>query len=420
MNSRHHTTADGQTTTPRADLVCLSHLRWDFVFQRPQHLMTRFASERRVFFFEEPIYDSQRPQLKIRRDGDVRVVVPHLPQAMQADAQSVHATLRDLVRGLQSEWRIDRPVCWYYTPMALNFARDLTPGAVVYDCMDELSAFKGAPPQLLTLEEELFDLADIVFTGGHSLHEAKRTKHPRVYPFPSSVDVAHFAKARGIDREPADQASIPHPRMGFFGVIDERMDLDLLHELAAAHPDCHLVMLGTVVKIDEDSLPKLPNIHYLGMKRYDELPAYLSGWEVALLPFAMNESTKYISPTKTPEYLAAGCYVVSTPVRDVVRPYGEQGMVAIGSNAPEFGDAIARALEGTDPEWRARVDKYLGQLSWDRTWADMRTLVEDALRRRATAERAETSRRVQLAFKDRRSVRRQTGPAAPSMGRADV
>lgn len=420
MNPPHYKTADGRTTTSLADLVCLSHLRWNFVFQRPQHLMTRFASERRVFFFEEPIFDAARPQLQLRRDGDVRVVVPHLPAAMQGDAQSTHDATRELLRGLCIEWRIDRPVCWYYTPMALNFARALTPAAVVYDCMDELSAFKGAPPELLTLEEELFELADVVFTGGHSLHEAKRTRHPRVYPFPSSVDVAHFAKARAVEQEPGDQASIPHPRIGFFGVIDERMDIALLGELAAAHPEWHLVMLGPVVKISEDSLPKLPNIHYLGMKQYEELPAYLSGWEVALLPFAMNESTKFISPTKTPEYLAAGCHVVSTPVRDVVRPYGEQRMVAIASTAAEFGDAIAGALAATDAEWRARVDKYLGQLSWDRTWADMRTLVEDALRRRATAARAETSRRVHLAFKDRRSARRPTGPAAPSMGRADV
>jgi UDP-galactopyranose mutase len=415
----HHNTADGRTTTTsRADLVCLSHLRWNFVFQRPQHLMTRFAAERRVFFFEEPVFGSPRlPQLQIRRDGDVRVVVPHLPESLQDAADD---TLRDLLHRMCAEWRIDRPVCWYYTPMALKFSRALPPGAVVYDCMDELSAFKGAPPELLTLEDELFDRADIVFTGGQSLQDAKRGRHPRVYPFPSSVDVAHFAKARRIKRDPDDQAAIPRPRMGFFGVIDERMDIHLLGELAALHPDWHLVMLGPVVKIAEESLPKLPNIHYLGLKKYEELPAYLSGWDVALLPFAMNESTKFISPTKTPEYLAAGCRVVSTPVRDVVRPYGDEGMVAIGGSAAEFGDAIASALGAPDPEWRARVDKYLSQLSWDRTWADMRTLVEDALRKRTRAAGAETSRRVHLAFKDRRSVPRSHGPAAPSMGRADV
>ena len=382
--------------------------------------MTRFASERRVFFFEEPMFDSQRAHVQVHRDGDVYVVAPHLAPAMEHDRRAANDSVRDLLHAFCAEWHVEQPICWYYTPVALNFSRGLQPRAVVYDCMDELSAFKNAPPELLTREDELFERADIVFTGGHSLQEAKRKRHPRVYPFPSSVDVGHFAKARAIDRDPADQASIPHPRMGFFGVIDERMDLTLLGELAAAHPEWHLVMLGPVVKISEDALPKLPNIHYLGMKKYEELPAYLSGWEVALLPFAMNESTKFISPTKTPEYLAAGCHVISTPIRDVIRPYGEQRMVAIASTAAEFGDAISYALKDSDPEWRARVDTYLSQLSWDRTWADMRTLVEDAVRRRATAIRAETSRRVHLAFKDRRSAPRPTGPAAPSMGQADV
>jgi len=380
--------------------------------------MTRFAAERRVFFFEEPIFDSPKPQLKIRRDGHVRVAVPHLPEGMKPAA--VVEAVKQLLKDMVTEWRIVKPICWYYTPMALSYARAIDAGTVVYDCMDELSAFKGAPPELLTLEEELFDRADVVFTGGHSLQDAKRGRHPRVYPFPSSVDVAHFAKARAQQGEPADQADIPHPRMGFFGVIDERMDIELLGALAAAHPEWHLIMLGPVVKIAEDALPKLPNIHYLGMKKYEELPAYLSGWEVALLPFAMNESTKFISPTKTPEYLAAGCQVVSTPVRDVVRPYGEEGMVAIASNASEFGDAIERALTNRDAEWRQRVDKYLSQLSWDRTWADMRTLVEDSLQKRARAALAENARRVHLAFADRRSAPRPAGPAAPSMGRADV
>ena len=380
--------------------------------------MTRFASDRRTFFFEEPIFDSQKPGLQIRRDGDVRVVVPHLPQGMSS--QAVNDALNALLHQMCAEWRITKPICWYYTPMALDFSRTIDAGAVVYDCMDELSAFKGAPPALLALEEELFDRADVVFTGGHSLQEAKRGRHPRVYPFPSSVDVAHFRKARTIDAEPADQKDIPHPRMGFFGVIDERMDLELINAIAESHPEWHLVMLGPCVKIPESSLPRPGNIHYLGMKKYDELPAYLSGWDVALLPFAMNESTKFISPTKTPEYLAAGCPVVSTPVRDVVRPYGEQRMVEVAGTPGEFCEAIARALQPADAEWRARVDKYLSTLSWDRTWGDMRTICEDALRRRATADRAETSRRVHLAFADRRSAPRHSGPAAPSMGRADV
>ncbi len=425
MNPPHSTTAD-RATSPRADLVCLSHLRWNFVFQRPQHLMTRFAAERRVFFFEELITGAVRPHLQMRRDGNVHIAVPHLPDGLSP--QATNDAVRRLLLEMVSSHGVENPICWYYTPMALEYSRTLTPGAVVYDCMDELSAFKGAPPELLTLEDELFDRADVVFTGGHSLYDAKRGRHPRVYPFPSSVDVRHFAKARTAQPEPADQAAIPHPRLGFFGVIDERMDLELLRALAVAHPEWHLVMLGPCVKIPESSLPQAPNIHYLGMKGYDELPAYLAGWTVALLPFAMNESTRFISPTKTPEYLAAGCQVVSTPVRDVVRPYGEEGLVAIADSADAFGDAIARALGNADPEWRANVDRFLSRLSWDRTWSDMRTLCEDALRQRARAARAENARRVHLAFADRRSAPRPSGstrrpskgPAAPSMGRADV
>src|SRR6185436_1749425 len=400
------------------DLICLSHLRWNFVFQRPQHLMTRFAAERRVFFFEEPIFDSSRPQLQIHRDGDVRVVVPHLPAGL--GPHDVSTTLTTLLSQMCVQWAISQPICWYYTPMALTFTRTIDASAIVYDCMDELSAFKGAPPELLSLEEELLERADVVFTGGHHLYEHKRGRHPRVHPFPSSVDTAHFATARSMTDEPADQAGIPHPRMGFFGVIDERMDIDLLAAVAAAHPDWHIVMLGPCVKIDESALPRPANIHYLGLKKYEELPAYLAGWDVALLPFAMNESTRFISPTKTPEYLAAGCRVVSTPVRDVVRPYGEEGMVAIASTPQEFGDAIARALQHKDPEWRARVDRYLSTLSWNRTWADMRSLCEDALRRRAGAAQLDISRRLHLAGGDRRSAARPGGPAAPAMGHADV
>lgn len=399
-------------------LICLSHLRWNFVFQRPQHLMTRFASERPVFFFEEPIFDASVPTLRIERDGHVRVAVPHLPHGMSPSA--VNHAVAKLLSDMCAEWALTKPICWYYTPMALTYSRTLDAGAVVYDCMDELSAFKNAPPELLKLEQELFEHADVVFTGGHSLQEAKRARHGHVYPFPSSVDVAHFGKARTITQEPADQAAIPHPRLGFFGVIDERMDLDLVGALAAAHPEWHIVMLGPCVKIAESSLPQAPNIHYLGMKKYEELPAYLSGWEVALLPFAMNESTRFISPTKTPEYLAAGCHVVSTPVRDVVRPYGEEAMVAIGSTADGFADAISRALAGTDPQWRARVDAYLSTLSWDRTWGEMRTHCEVALRRRERNLREDTARRVHLAFADRRSASRPAGPAAPAMRQADV
>lgn len=359
-----------------SDLICLSHLRWDFVFQRPQHLMTRFARTRRVFFFEEPIFRAtDKAELRISHDQNMYVCVPHLPEGLSSAA--VNSELCGLLTELQGTHRIDEPILWYYTPMALPYSRQIVSSVIVFDCMDELSTFRGAPRELLHHEQELLNQADLVFTGGHSLYEAKRERHRRVFAFPSSVDVEHFAAARLISTEPDDQRAIPHPRLGFFGVVDERMDLELLAAIARAKPEWNLVVIGPCVKIDPATLPRGTNVHYLGMKTYTELPAYLSGWDVALLPFALNESTRFISPTKTPEYLAAGCPVVSTPVRDVVRPYGERGYVAIAQTPREFVAAIERALLGCTPEWRDEVDRFLSQMSWDRTWNEMSHLIDN-------------------------------------------
>lgn len=360
-----------------SDLVCLSHLRWDFVYQRPQHLLSRCAKERRVFLIEEPIFDANpSAQLSIsKRDCGVWIVVPHLPEGLsQEDAIATQKTLLD---GLFQQQQIRDYILWYYTPMAIAFTRHLQPQVVVYDCMDELAAFKGAPPALREYEAELFRLADLVFTGGQTLYEAKRNQHPSVHAFPSSIDVPHFAQARTLTEDPADQADIPHPRLGFFGVIDERMDIELLGQIAAARPDWHFVIIGPVVKIDPNILPCPQNIHYLGGKSYQELPAYVAGWDAALLPFARNESTRFISPTKTPEYLAAGKPVISTSIRDVVRPYGEQELVHIADTAEEFV-AAAEAAMNRHPEasgWLSRVDAFLAQNSWDRTWGRMSQLI---------------------------------------------
>lgn len=361
------------TASEPPPLVCFSHLRWDFVYQRPQHLLSRCAQTRRVFFFEEPILtSSQTSWLNVsRRDCGVWSVVPHLPAGVDAAiATEIQQTMID---GLLDKWFISNPIFWYYTPMALSFTAHLKPLMMVYDCMDELSAFRGASPLLREHEAQLFQRANVVFTGGQSLYEAKRDHHANVHAFPSSIEVEHFSQARTITTDPADQAEIPHPRLGFYGVIDERMDIELLDGIAAARPDWQLVLIGPVVKIDPASLPRRPNIHYLGGKSYQELPHYLAGWDVALLPFALNESTRFISPTKTPEYLAAGKPVVSTSIRDVVRPYGQQQLVQIADTVPEFVAAVERALQQTscDSAWLDRVDAFLAQTSWDQTWNQM-------------------------------------------------
>ncbi|HYK42283.1 MAG TPA: glycosyltransferase family 1 protein [Thermoanaerobaculia bacterium] len=360
------------------DIVCLSHLRWDFVFQRPQHLLTRFARESRVFYVEEPEFHRAAPSLSVTlRENGVHVVVPRLPEGLAPEEQA--QLQKELLDDLLRRYAVRRFVLWYYTPMALAFSRHLRPLAIVYDCMDELSAFAGAPRALREREAELMVRADLVLTGGQSLYEAKKNLHPNVHPFPSSVDVAHFAQARNGHDEPADQAPVPRPRLGYFGVIDERMDLELVRGVALARPDWQLVFLGPTAKIDPATFPKLPNVHALGRKSYEELPAYVAGWDVAMLPFARNESTRFISPTKTPEYLAAGRPVVSTSIRDVVRPYGQQGLARIADDVDDFVAAAEAALS-EDPEPRLRrADAFLSKISWERTFSAIRRLMADTL-----------------------------------------
>jgi len=366
---------------PAFDLVCLSHLRWDFVFQRPQHLLTRCARERRVFFIEEPETDPGPARLVVgTRPEGVTVVTPHLRPGLDAEATAL--LLRALLDDFFREQHIARYALWYYTPMALGFTRHLAPLATIYDCMDELSAFRGAPPALRELERDLFSRADLVFTGGQSLFEAKHGRHHSVHLFPSSVDTAHFAQARTHAGDPPDQAPIPGPRLGFFGVIDERLDIELVDGIAAARPDWQLVMVGPVVKIDPADLPRRPNIHYLGSKQYTELPAYLSGWDVALMPFARNEATRFISPTKTPEYLAAGKPVVSTSIRDVVRPYGERGLVRIADTVAETVAAVEASLAEDANARLVECDGFLSSMSWDRTWRRMHSLIQDVVEQR--------------------------------------
>jgi UDP-galactopyranose mutase len=371
----------------KCDLVCFSHLRWDFVFQRPQHLLRRAGKDRRVFFIEEPIFDDGTMHFEIKeRESGVKVVVPHLPNGLSSAIAS-NAVLHDMLKRFFVHENINDYLFWYYTPMALSFSSDLKPRAIVYDCMDELSAFKGAHQSLRQYEDELFKQADLVFTGGRTLYKAKKTQHHSVHCFPSSIDHKHFGQARTIITEPDDQKDIPHPRLGFFGVVDERFDVELLAAVAETQPDWQFVILGPVVKIDPATLPNNSNIHYLGSKSYEELPNYIAGWDVALLLFANNEATRFISPTKTPEYLAAGKPVVSTPIADVVNPYGEMKLVEIAATPQEFIEAVERSLEHNDTEsdWLNRVDNFLASTSWDDTWSRMSSLIDDTIRKKSAS-----------------------------------
>jgi len=354
-------------------LLCFSHLSWNFVYQRPQHLLTRFSKFYQVFYFEEPkIGDSDRYLVNIQ-DG-----VSIVELFVSGHDDTTNERIQDLINQVLKEYDVENYINWYYTPMALQFTDHLNPEKIIYDSMDELSAFRFAPPHLLELEDRLFKIADVVFTGGNSLYEAKKNRHHNIHAMPSSIDKAHFGKARKIQHEPEDQMQIGFPRLGFFGVVDERFDIELLREVSAQRPDWQFVIIGPVVKINPDDLPQAHNIHYLGPKTYTDLPQYIAHWDIALILFALNESTEFISPTKTPEYLAAGKPVISTPIKDVVQPYGNAGLVQIVDDADSFISAATKILDDTEKEhWLSMVDHFLENDSWDHTFNRMNALINN-------------------------------------------
>ena len=371
-------------------LIVFSHLRWDFVYQRPQHVLSRIAAHRRVYFVEEPVHDAAveagAPAFAERQHPAPGVTVVRAHTALQeggfTDGQL--DAMRPVVRALSRD--VGPADVWFYTPLALPLLHAVDACVVVYDCMDELAAFDHAPAELLDREQELLERTDLVFAGGPSLYRAKKDRHPSVHQFTSSVDADHFgqATAGGGLAEPDDQAGLPRPRLGFFGVVDERLDRDLVGALAAAHPEWHLVMVGPVVKIDPESLPQAPNLHWLGPKAYADLPAYLAGWDVCLLPFARNRSTEFISPTKTLEYMAAERPIVSTLITDVAEPYGD--IVYLADTAEAFVAACEAALAESEVEKQARVAAMravLAETSWDRTADAMRALLVEAAERTA-------------------------------------
>ena len=368
-------------------LIVFSHLRWGFVYQRPQHLLTRLAKNFKVVVVEEPVHHAGPARLeRISKGTNLELLVPHTP----VDAPGFHddqlSVLQPLLAAYLQDHNIDDYLIWFYTPMALPLMTPLRPRAIVYDCMDELAAFKHAPRQRRHRETALLRTADLVLTGGPALYQSKVGLNSNVHCLPSSVDAAHFDPA-GLDADSPDGARaralhepMAQPRLGFYGVIDERFDLALLEQVARARPHWQLVMVGPVVKIDPAHLPTLPNIHWLGMQSYALLPHLMAAWDVCLMPFALNESTRFISPTKTLEYMAGEKPVVSTPVHDVVGLYGD--VVRIAAGAAQFTEACELAL-GEDAAERTRriaaMHAVVRRSSWDAAAADVLRLLQEAL-----------------------------------------
>lgn len=333
-------------------LIVFSHLRWGFAYQRPQHLMTALAERVQVLFVEEPVHTPGMPRLECRTlSPTLQVLVPHTPLHGLGFHDDQMPLLRRLLDAHLRLLDLSDIGVWFCTPMALPLAAQWQPRVLVYDCMDELAGLQSAPLLLRQREAALLKAADIVLTSGPSLYEAKRALHPNVHYLPSTVDAEHFAP-EALPAADADAAAvarlmqpIAQPRLGYFGLIDERIDFELIDALAAARPEWQLVMVGPVVRVDRRSVPRRPNIRWLGQQPYQRLPHLLASWDVALMPFALNDATRFVHPSKALEYLAGEKPVVATPLPDVVSLYGD--LVRIARDPREFADACAAALAET-------------------------------------------------------------------------
>jgi len=354
-------------------VVVFSHLRWEFVTQRPQHLMKRFSKHAQVLFVEESIpSDRKSPAHIFSPSKNITVMQP----IVSSDKYTIQ--VGKLIRNFMKQNKWDTPRLWFYSAMFVDMLYQVPHTQVIYDCMDELSAFLGAPESLVMNERLLLSKADTVFTGGKSLYESKRRLHDHVHCFPSSVDKHHFEKALVSKKtsSPKDIERIPGKKVGFYGVIDERIDLNLLQELAVLNPDISFIMIGPVVKIAVNSLPNQKNIFYLGGKSYDQLPQYLKEFDIAMMPFALNNSTKFISPTKTLEFMAAKKPIISTPITDVAKIYPQE--VTIAENSLEFSKAIRAYLAESVAAKKTREHRQtivIDQTSWDATAKEMESIM---------------------------------------------
>ncbi len=353
-------------------LLCVSHLRWNHVWQRPQQLMSRFATSCRVIYVDLPeiTADAERPYLAPQpRVAGVDVVRPIFPKAL---LDTPGHSYKELWRGLLPEVLAmagSNTIMWVFSPLADYLVEAAKPHTVlaVYDCMDDLASFKDGTAEMRDREARLLAQADLVFTGGRSMYESRKNRHPRVHCFPSGVDIDHYRAVNDpATLLPDAVASVAQPRLGYFGVLDERIDWLLIAEIAERRPDWQWILVGPTAKVEESDLPTAPNIHYLDQQQYRDLPAFLKSFDIATMPFALNDATRYISPTKTLEYLAGGKPVISTSVPDVVAEYSNIVEIVDGPDA--WIAAIERILSAP-PEWLVerlqRAKERLDQSTWD-------------------------------------------------------
>jgi glycosyltransferase involved in cell wall biosynthesis len=373
--------------TDRYGIVVFSHLRWGFVWQRPQQFLSRFAKKHKILFIEEPVFDlapTDEPRIDYHQVmPNVTVVTPHVSHLWNRNPdlpQKLRQFAKDAINQINETGEFDRPLLWYYSPMdsawSLGYFENR---GVVYDCMDELSQFTGAPKALVQNEARLIEHADIVFTGGYELGAKKRKQHDNVHTFGCGVEFDHFNQAADPTTQvPPDIDFLQRPIIGWFGVVDERVDYGLLGEVARLRPDWSIAMVGPVVKVDPNLLPHSPNLFWLGGRDYQVLPNYVKAFDVCMMPFALNAATEFINPTKGLEYMATGRPIVSTHVKDVVRQWSD--IVHLTRNDPiEFIRTVDRILTQPDPERVRRGVELAKRNSWENTVKTMQGLIKEAI-----------------------------------------
>jgi glycosyltransferase involved in cell wall biosynthesis len=374
-------------------IIVHSHLGWDWVWQRPQQFHSRLSKTHPVLFVEGPIpsEEVEKSRVTLREISDypnivvLQMVVP--ASRFRTDGAWVDTERRRLVQTVLEGplgRSFENPVQWFYDPMAVTaFLGHMDESAVVYDCMDELSQFKGAPRELVRRERELLNAADVVFAGGPKMARSKARFNSNCHSYGCGVDIKHFGKARhAATKVPQDVAQLSGPVLGYIGVVDERLDYDLLANLADHNPAWSIAIVGPHTKVDPADFPKRDNLHFLGGRDYSQLPAYAKAFDVCMMPFAKNEATEYINPTKALEYMATGRPIVSTDVEDVVLQFSD--VVEIAVTHDEFIAGCERSI--AQPSLR-RINaglKMAKNNSWDSIVAQLERHVEDIL----TSEKA--------------------------------
>lgn len=359
-------------TSETCDLLVLAHSRWDLDHHRGHNIFSRYAQKRRVFYFEEPSFgQTEIPRLHIRDTFEnVMVVTPHLPNPIKSN--QIDSILRELIDELIFEEEIINFTLWLQTPRAFRYARDIDATTIIYECMEDYDNINNFSENLFQVEKELMENSDIIFVVSEALYQKKKFQHHNIHVFPNSADYFHFIQSRDFILDPYDQIHIPHPRIGFYGIIDQSIDLKLIDEIAQIREDLNFVFIGPLKDTKFSQLPTRKNIYYLEQKDYNLIPLYVAEWDCGLLPFCINEVTQYSSPHQTAELLMAGKPIVATHIPDISIRFGKKSLAKMASNAEDFSEKIDKAiLESKEQKWKELIDNELKNETWDQVFKKM-------------------------------------------------